>query len=88
MRQLLDVVHQAEELPLRIDLLPPAQGEAIQPLVVTQVGKHRLHRGEASAVEPSASFGVDGPLHALAVARRGAGCPVNRPGFSSHSVAG
>ncbi len=73
MRQLLDVVHQTEELPLRIHLLLPAQREAIQPLVVSEVGKHRFHGGEAPAIEPPASFGVDRPLHAIAVAQRGAG---------------
>ena len=35
------------------------------------VGKHRLHRGEASAVDPSATFRVDRPLHELDVVQRG-----------------
>jgi hypothetical protein len=51
MRQLLDVVHQAEELPLRIHLPLSSQREAIQPLVVADVAEHRLHRGEASPVQ-------------------------------------
>jgi hypothetical protein len=46
-RELLDVVHQAEQLPLRIDFLPAAQCEPALPLVVTQVAEHRLHRGKA-----------------------------------------
>jgi len=33
MRQLLDVMHQAEELPLAVDLLLSAQREAVEPLV-------------------------------------------------------
>ena len=75
MRQLLDVVHQAEELPLRIDFLLPAQREAVQPLVVAEVAEHRLHRGEAPAIQLPSAFRIDGPLHALAVAHRAAGRP-------------
>jgi hypothetical protein len=46
-RQLLDVVHQAVELPLRIDLGLPSQGEAVQFLVRSEVAEHRFHGGEA-----------------------------------------
>lgn len=50
MRELLDVVHQAVELPLRIAPLLLAQREPAQPLVVAQVTKHRLHRRNPSAL--------------------------------------
>lgn len=69
-RQFLDVVHQAVELPLRIDLLPAAQREAVEALVVAEVGKHRLHRGEAPPVEGATLRAVDGPAHDLGVAWR------------------
>jgi hypothetical protein len=41
-RELLDIVHQAVQRPLRRDLRLPAQREPIQPLVVPQIGEHRL----------------------------------------------
>lgn len=63
MRQLLDVVRQAVELPLRIHFLLPPQGKAVELLVVPQVAEHRLHRGEAPAVS-RLSFGtVDAGFH-------------------------
>ncbi len=40
-RQLLDVVHHAVELPLRIDFPASAQREAIEPFVVPEVAEHR-----------------------------------------------
>jgi len=40
--QLLDVVHQAVEPPLPIDLGVPAQCDAMEPLVVSQVAEDRL----------------------------------------------
>ena len=42
MRQLLDVVHQTVELPLRIHLRSAAQGKAVEPLVVSEVAEHRF----------------------------------------------
>ena len=65
--QFLDVVHQAEELELPIDLLLPAQGEAAQALVVAQVGEDRLHGGHAPVVQGSALVAVDERAHALGV---------------------
>jgi len=58
-RQLLDVVHQAVELPLRIDFLAAAQGEAVQPLVCPKVAEHRFDGGEAPAVEFPPAFRID-----------------------------
>lgn len=54
MRQFFDIVHQAIELPLTIDLPPPAQREPIQPLVVPDVAEDRFDGGEASPVEDPA----------------------------------
>jgi hypothetical protein len=47
MRQPLDIVYQAVKLTLRVHFLSPAQREAIQPLVVTDIAEHRRHRGKA-----------------------------------------
>jgi hypothetical protein len=46
MRQLLDVVNQAIQLPLGVHLGLSAQCEAIQALVVPEVGEYRFDRGE------------------------------------------
>jgi len=70
MRQFFDVVHQTVELPLRVDLLLPAQREAIEPLVVPQVAEHRLDGGESAAVQRTSARRIDGPPHALAGAFR------------------
>ena len=50
MREFLDVVHHAVELPLRIDFALAPERKAIKTLVVAQVAKHRFHRGDAPAV--------------------------------------
>ena len=50
MRELLDVVYQAEELPLRIDLRSAAQREAAESFVVPNVGEDRLDRAESLRV--------------------------------------
>ena len=47
MRQLLDVVNQAVQIPLRVHLWLGSQREAVEPLVVPQVGEHRLDDGDA-----------------------------------------
>ena len=65
MGELLDVVDQAEELPLRIDFAFSSQGEAIEPLVVSKVAEHRLHRCEAPAVEHPALWRIDTFLHSV-----------------------
>ena len=67
MRELLDVVHQGEQLPLPVDLGLPALREAVQPLVVAQVGEHRLHCREAAPVQCSAFGAVDALLHSFGV---------------------
>src|SRR5450631_1880942 len=53
-RQLLDVVHQAVQMPLRVDFCLAAQGEAIQPFVMPQVAEHRLDGRHAASIELAA----------------------------------
>ncbi len=67
MRKLLDVVDQREQLPLPIDLGLPAQGEAVESLVVAQIGEHRFDGCKASSIERSTFGTVDALLHALGV---------------------
>lgn len=63
MRQFLDVVHQAVELPLCINLILPSEGEAVELFVVPDVAKHRFHRGKAPAVFRLPFRAVDTSLH-------------------------
>ena len=56
LRQLLDVMHHAIQIPLRVDL---GTASVVQPghaLVVPDVAKHRLHRANALAVKLSAAW--------------------------------
>ena len=62
-RQLLDVVHQHKQLPLPVDLLAPAQREAIQTLVIAQVTKRRLDCTQPFAVDQPTEQAVDLRLH-------------------------
>lgn len=68
MGELLDVVHEAEELPLSVDLHSPAQREAIESLVVSQIPEDWLYGREALAVARSTLWGVEAPLHPIGVA--------------------
>ena len=70
MRQLLDVVNQAVQVPLRIHLRLRSQRETIQALVVPKVGEHRFDDRDAPAIEPSSAEAIDGVLHAFGVAKR------------------
>ena len=65
MRQLLDVVHHAIELPLGVDFALTSEREAIEPFVVAQVAEHGLDRGNASTIECAACGRVDAQLHSL-----------------------
>jgi hypothetical protein len=56
--QLLNVVHHAVQVPLRVDLLAPTVVEADQPLVVPDVGKHRLHGARLSTLQCSHDLAV------------------------------
>jgi hypothetical protein len=58
-------VHQAIQPPLRAHLLAPAQGEPIEPLVVPDVAKHRIHRADALAVALPSLGTVNALLHRL-----------------------
>lgn len=49
-RQLLDVVHQAAELPLRIDFSLPSRRKAVELFVVPDVAEHRCPGGKAPPV--------------------------------------
>lgn len=68
MRQLFDVMHQAIQLPLGIDLAPPAQGETIEAFVVPNLAKHRFDGGKALSVAGFAGVAVDGLFHPVAMA--------------------
>ena len=70
MRELLDVVHQAVELPLRIDFRFASERKAVEPLVVSDVAEHWLHGGKALPVAPAACFAVDLAFHPLGVGFR------------------
>ena len=61
--ELLDVVDQAEESPLRFDLGASAEREAIEPFVVTQIRKHRLDRAEALPVGGASVGRIDLLFH-------------------------
>ena len=54
-RQLLNVVHQTVQIPLRRYLGLAAQRESAQVLVVPDIAKHRLHGANALTVQLSAS---------------------------------
>ncbi len=51
--QLLHVVYQAVQSPLRVDFRLAAQRKAVQALVVPDVAKHWLDRTDALAIEPT-----------------------------------
>ena len=70
MRQLLNVVHQTKEMPLRIHLLLSAQRETIEPLVAAQVTEHRFHRRHALPVAFTPIDAINRLLHALGVGQR------------------
>ena len=63
-RELFDIVHQTKQFPLSIDFGAPAQCEVIESLVVPQIRKHRLDRGEASAILFSSTRRIDARFHA------------------------
>lgn len=63
MRQLLDVMHQAVEFPLRIDLALTPEREAIQLFVVPDVAEHGFHCGKAPPVFRLSFRTVDTSFH-------------------------
>lgn len=62
-RQFLDIVDQAEQLPLPIHFFLAAQGEAVQTLVCPDVAEHRLDGGKPSPVQSPAFRAINGLLH-------------------------
>lgn len=56
--QLLDVVHQAVALPLPIDLGVPAQCDAMEPLVVSQLADDRLGHRQAQFLFGASAVGL------------------------------
>lgn len=66
--QLLEVVHQAVEPPLSIDLGAPTQCEAMESLVVSQVAEDRFDGGKARGDHAFADVGVHPSFHPLGVA--------------------
>jgi len=67
MSELLDVVNQAVQLPLSVDLDAAPKREPIKPLVVPDIGEHRFHYCKAPAVEGPALRRVDALLHPVGV---------------------
>ncbi len=67
MGQLLDVMSEAIELPLPIHLAAASQGEAIKPLVPSQVAEHGLHGGKAPSDHLPAELRIDPRLHPVGV---------------------
>jgi hypothetical protein len=68
-RQLLNVVHQAIQLPLTLHLLFAPQTEAIQTLVATDVAEHRLNHGYAMTVNRFALLTIDSVFHPVGIRR-------------------
>ena len=65
MCQFLDVMHQTVEFPLRILLLPPSQGKAVELFVVPQIAEHGFYGGKASAVLRLSFRAGDTRLHLI-----------------------
>ena len=66
MGELCDVLHQTEELPLRLHLGPTAQREVIEPLVDAQIAEDWFHGRETPPLRQSAL--PAGQTHVRAVA--------------------
>jgi hypothetical protein len=67
MRQLLDIVNQTVEIPLRVHFALGSQGEAVQPFVVPQVAEDRFDDPDAPPIELASALAVDRAPHALGV---------------------
>lgn len=67
-------MHQCKKLPLRIDLTPRSQREALQSMRM-QVAEHRLDDPQAPAVEQSPCAAVDSVLHCRRIRMRVMGFP-------------
>ena len=67
MGKLLDVVNQAEQLPLGVDLDATPLREPVEPLVVTDIGEYRFDDREALTVQGPTFGRVDALLHSVRV---------------------
>lgn len=65
--QLLNVVYQAIQLPLALNLSTATQAEAIQPLVGTDIAKYRLDYRHSVAVDRFALGAVHAVLHPVRI---------------------
>ena len=62
-----DIVHQAEEQPLRIYFLLAAQAEAIETMCVPDIAEHGLDGAKSAAILIAPLIGVDLALHLLKI---------------------
>jgi len=69
-RQFLDVVHQAIQLPLALHFFLTAQTEAIQALGRSDVAEHGFHHRHSVAVDLFASRAVNPVFHPVGVVRQ------------------
>jgi hypothetical protein len=65
--QFFDVVYQTVQLPLCVDLVAPAQRDAIESLVGADVREHRFHGGEALRILRATLGRVDPCAHLCAM---------------------
>src|SRR5665213_886613 len=82
--ELLNVVHQAEELPLPIHLGLAPQREAREPLVVADVREDWFHRSKPSRILRTPLGRIDARFHAGRLRRRRLG----RPTMEERDLAG
>ena len=68
--QLLDIVNQAVEIPLRVHLALGSQGEAVQSFVVPQVGEDRFDDRDAPSIEFASTRAIDCLPHTLGVGQQ------------------
>ena len=69
MKDFTNIVDESKQLPLDIDLALLAEGEMIQALVNSDVGKDRLNNSEASGIDPPSRDRVDLMFHGIDQAR-------------------
>ena len=67
-REFLNVVHHAIQLPLTIHLGFSAQGKPIQSFVAAQIAEHGFHCREATGDHVSTRVGIDFDFHLVSFA--------------------
>ena len=65
--QLFNIVYQTEQLPLTLNLTFSPQAESAQPFTGRNIGKDRLDRRHAMAINLLAVFAVDTLLHPVRI---------------------